>query len=66
MRAAVEASGATIRVAELSMIPQTTVKLEGKVAERMLRLMESLEDNDDVQKVHANFDIPDEILEAAA
>jgi YebC/PmpR family DNA-binding regulatory protein len=66
VRAAVEASGATIRVAELSMIPQTTVKLEGKVAERMLRLMESLEENDDVQKVHANFDIPDEILEAAA
>ena len=66
VRAAVEASGATIRVAELSMIPQTTVKLEGKVAERMLRLIESLEDNDDVQKVHANFDIPDEILEAAA
>lgn len=66
VRAAVEESGAAILAAELSMIPQTTVKLEGKAAERMLRLMESLEENDDVQKVHANFDIPDDILEAAA
>lgn len=66
LRAAVEDSGATILSSELSMIPQTTVKLEGKAAERMLRLMESLEENDDVQKVYANFDIPDEILEAAA
>ena len=48
------------------MIPQNTVKLGGKEAERMLRLMEALEDSDDVQKAYANFDIPDEILEAAA
>ncbi|MBI1926785.1 YebC/PmpR family DNA-binding transcriptional regulator [Candidatus Poribacteria bacterium] len=66
VRAAIEASGAKILVAEISMIPQTTVALEGKEAEQTLRLMESLEDNDDVQKVYANFDIPDEILEAAA
>ncbi|MCX8021419.1 MAG: YebC/PmpR family DNA-binding transcriptional regulator [Syntrophorhabdaceae bacterium] len=44
-------------VAEISMIPQTTVKLEGKNAETMLKLMETLEDSDDVQKVYANFDI---------
>ncbi len=44
-------------VAEISMIPQNYVKLEGKNAETMLKLMEALEDSDDVQKVYANFDI---------
>ena len=63
---AIEGFGATIPGAEVTMIPQNTVKLEGKEAKRMLRLMEALEDHDDVQKVYANFDIPDEILEAAA
>ena len=43
--------------AQLSMIPQTTVKLEGKDAEHMLKLMEQLEESDDVQHVYANFDI---------
>ncbi len=66
VREAVEASGATILEAEMTMLPQNTVKSEGKEAERMLRLMEALEDSDDVQKVYANFDIPDDILEAAA
>jgi transcriptional/translational regulatory protein YebC/TACO1 len=49
--------------AELTMVPQTTIKLEGKQAEQMLRLMEELEDHDDVQKVYANFDIDTEIME---
>ena len=49
--------------AELTMVPQTTIKLEGKQAEQMLRLMEGLEDHDDVQKVYANFDIDTEIME---
>ncbi len=66
VRQAVEESGATIIEAELTMLPQSTVKSEGKEAERMLRLMEALEDSDDVQKVYANFDIADDILEAAA
>ena len=44
-------------VSEISMIPQTSVKLDGKNAETMLKLMEALEDSDDVQKVYANFDI---------
>ncbi len=43
--------------AQIEMIPQTSVKLEGKSAETMLKLMEALEDSDDVQDVHANFDI---------
>ena len=49
--------------AELTMIPQTTIQLEGKAAEQMLRLVEALEDHDDVQKIHANFDIATEIME---
>ncbi len=52
--------------ADLSMIPQTTMQLAGKPAQQMVRLMESLEDHDDVQKVFANFDIEDAELEAAA
>jgi YebC/PmpR family DNA-binding regulatory protein len=44
-------------VAQIDMVPQTSVKLEGKSAETMLKLMEALEDSDDVQEVHANFDI---------
>jgi YebC/PmpR family DNA-binding regulatory protein len=51
-------------VAEITMIPQTYVKLDGKEAQQMLRLVETLEDNDDVQNVYANFDIPDEIINA--
>ena len=50
--------------AELTMIPQSTVKLDGKEAQQMLRLMEVLEDHDDVQQVYANFDIPKEVMEA--
>ncbi len=49
--------------AELTMIPQTTIKLEDRQAEQMLKLMEDLEDHDDVQKVYANFDIDTEIME---
>ena len=47
----------------VGMIPQTTIKLEAGKAEQMLRLMEKLEDNDDVQNVYANFDISDEVME---
>jgi YebC/PmpR family DNA-binding regulatory protein len=55
-----------IASSEISMIPQSYVKLEGKSAQQMVRLMEALEDHDDVQKVFANFDIEDAELEAAA
>ena len=48
--------------AEVTMLPQSTTNLVGKKAEQMVRLMELLEDNDDVQKVYTNADIPDEIL----
>ena len=48
---------------EVTSIPQTYVRLEGKEAEQVLRLMELLEDHEDVQNVYANFDIPDEVME---
>lgn len=49
--------------ADVSMIPQNLIQLNGADAEKMLRLMEALEEHDDVQKVYANFDIPDEVME---
>jgi YebC/PmpR family DNA-binding regulatory protein len=56
--------GLSYSLAEISMIPQNTVKLEGRDAERVLSLLEALEENDDVSQVYANFDIPDEVMEA--
>lgn len=52
--------------ADLTMIPNSTIKLGGAQAKQVLGLVEALEDHDDVQKVYANFDIPDEILEEIA
>ncbi len=49
--------------AEVSMVPQNTVRLTGADAEKMLKLMEAMEDHDDVQNVYANFDIPKEEME---
>jgi YebC/PmpR family DNA-binding regulatory protein len=60
---ALEAAGFKPESAEVTMIPQTMVKLEGKNAENMLKLMDRLEDNDDVQNVYANFDISEEEME---
>ena len=51
---------------EVIMTPLNTVRVEGKEAEQIIHLVERLEEHDDVQNVHANFDIPDEVLEAAA
>lgn len=50
-------------LAEITMIPQTTVELEGHHAEQMLKMMEQLEDQDDVQNVYANFNIDDQVIE---
>jgi len=52
--------------AEISMISNSTIHLEGKTAERMLNLMEALEEHDDVKKVHANFDIDEKEIEKLA
>ncbi len=53
-------------LAEVTFVPQNQVKLQEKTAEQMLKLMEVLDDHDDVQKAHANFDIPDEIMDKVA
>ena len=53
-------------LAEVTFIPQNQIKLEEKAAEQMLKLMEILDDHDDVQKVHANFDIPEDVMEKVA
>jgi len=50
--------------AELAMEPQNTVKVEGKQAEQVLKLMDALEDQDDVQNIYANFDIDDSVIES--
>jgi len=52
--------------AELAMIPKTMIRVEGKEAERLLTLLEKLEDADDVQKVHTNADIDEEVMAAAS
>ncbi|MEE9257196.1 MAG: YebC/PmpR family DNA-binding transcriptional regulator [bacterium] len=66
IRAALENNQIAMESSEITMLPKTTVKIEGKHAERMLRLIESLEDNDDVQNVYANFDISEEEMAKAS
>ncbi|MEJ2200957.1 MAG: YebC/PmpR family DNA-binding transcriptional regulator [Desulfuromonadaceae bacterium] len=63
IREALGAAGLQWETAEITMIPQTRVELEGKAAEQMLKMMDKLEDNDDVQNVYANFDISEEELD---
>ncbi len=67
VRRALEAAGFAVESAELSLVPRTTVAIADEaVARKVVRLIESLEDNDDVQDVYANFDIPEAVLEAVA
>jgi YebC/PmpR family DNA-binding regulatory protein len=63
VRDAVQSGGFETIAAEVRMVPNSTKRLEGKDAERMLKLMEALEDHDDVQSVAANFDIDDALIE---
>ena len=63
VKSALEAAGFKPENSEITMIPQTMVKLEGKNAENMLKLRDRLEDNDDGQNVYANFDISSEEME---
>lgn len=63
VKTAIDNAGHKYILAEITMIPKTTVNLDGKNAQQMLTLMELLEDNDDVNHVYANFDIPDEVME---
>jgi YebC/PmpR family DNA-binding regulatory protein len=67
VREAIEAAGIAVQSAELTMIPKTTVEIaEESTAKQVIRLIEALEDSDDVQDVSANFDIPERVLEAVA
>ena len=66
VRDALEAASVPIASAEITMVPRTSVALEGSKARGVLALIEALDDLDDVQAVHANFDIPDEVLAEAA
>lgn len=63
---AVQKAGIEISYSGISMIPQNTVRLEGKEAIQTLKLIETLEEYDDTQNVYSNFDIPDDIIEKAA
>jgi YebC/PmpR family DNA-binding regulatory protein len=65
VQSAIKSAGIEPQMAEVSMVPQTYVKLEGGSAQQMLRLMEAIEDHDDVQKVYANFDIDEADMAAA-
>ena len=66
VRDALSAAGIEFENAELTMIPKNTVKLEENDARKTMKIMDALEDSDDVQEVYANFDIPEEVLEALA
>jgi YebC/PmpR family DNA-binding regulatory protein len=63
VKKAIDAKGIKHLEASIGMIPSNTVKLDAPKAEQMLKLMEKLEDNDDVQNVYANFDIDDDVME---
>ncbi len=64
VREALEAGGLTVMSASVTMLPETTMAVSGAEAARVIALVDALEDHDDVQKVYANFEIPDEELAA--
>src|SRR2546423_781876 len=67
VREAIEAAEIPIESAELTMVPKTTIEVaDESAAKKVLRLLDALEENDDVQDVYANFDIPEQVLEAVA
>ncbi|MEK6814530.1 MAG: YebC/PmpR family DNA-binding transcriptional regulator [Nitrospirota bacterium] len=63
VRAALSAAKLPVTTAEVTMIPSSTVAIEGKDAEAMIRLMDALDDHDDVNHVYANFDVPQDVLQ---
>jgi YebC/PmpR family DNA-binding regulatory protein len=66
VRGGIVAAGIEFEQAELTMIPKSTVKLEENDARKTMKIIDALEDSDDVQEVYANFDIPEDVLEALA
>jgi YebC/PmpR family DNA-binding regulatory protein len=66
VREALEGAGVELQSAELAMEPKSTVMVKGSEAEWLLKLVDALEEHDDVNEVHANFDVPAEIIEKLA
>jgi len=66
VRNIIEKHGIPIALAEIAMVPKNPVKLDKEEAMKVLRFVDVLEDNDDVQDVYSNFDIPAEVLEELA
>jgi transcriptional/translational regulatory protein YebC/TACO1 len=66
VRDGIVAAGIEFDQAELTMIPKNTVQLEENDARKTMKIVDALEDSDDVQEVYANFDIPEDVLEALA
>jgi YebC/PmpR family DNA-binding regulatory protein len=66
VREALEAGGVEVESAEVTMEPKSTVMVKGTDAEWLLKLVDTLEEHDDVNEVHANFDVPAEIIEKLA
>jgi YebC/PmpR family DNA-binding regulatory protein len=64
VRSALDGRRVPLQDAEVTFVPQSTVRVEGKDAQSVLKLIEALEDLDDVQSVYANYDIPDDVMEA--
>jgi transcriptional/translational regulatory protein YebC/TACO1 len=67
VRTAIEDAGIAVKSGDLTMIPSTTISLdEESAAKQVLRLVDALEEHDDVEAVYANFDIPEHVLEAVS
>ncbi len=62
VKGALEKQGVKIEKAELGMYPKDTVKVEGREAEQLLKLLDAIEENDDIQKVYSNYDIDVEVM----
>ncbi len=66
VRAALEASGIAVEASEVTRVPRSTVRVDGGDAKKVVNLVDTLEELDDVQEVFANFDVPDEVLSSVA
>jgi YebC/PmpR family DNA-binding regulatory protein len=66
VNSALESAGIPVLSAEITQVPQTNIPLQEDQSRKILRLMEAIDDHDDVQKVYSNFDIPEELLQRIA
>ena len=63
VKISLEAAGVSLSLAEITMLPRSYISLDGKSAEQMIRLIEALEEHEDIQNVYTNVDIPDEVMD---